>query len=187
MKRAKRYLTAEGDAAARQDGGDAGLRLGEMTALERSDEVRDIGIYYWTRRALDVLETAIRKAPIGTAPVPIPGDPEFLDTANYKRRCGRELRRKAMTTIARTAEVRVRKQPVHVLRHTFASLLIQNRESLVYVPDQMGHSSIPGDGRHLWPSDSRREPERGRSARRRRIHPQPRRNRRRACRGGRWR
>jgi hypothetical protein len=37
MKRAKRYLTAEGDAAARQDGGDAGLRLREMTALERSD------------------------------------------------------------------------------------------------------------------------------------------------------
>jgi len=47
-----------------------------------------------------------------------------------------------MTAIARTAEVRVRKQPVHVLRHTFASLLIQNRESLVYVRDQMGHSSI---------------------------------------------
>src|SRR5262249_47471303 len=30
----------------------------------------------------------------------------------------------------------------HDLRHTFASLLLQNGESLTYVKDQMGHSSI---------------------------------------------
>jgi integrase len=30
----------------------------------------------------------------------------------------------------------------HDLRHTFASLLIQNGESLTYVRDQLGHSSI---------------------------------------------
>ncbi|SLM47036.1 Putative Phage integrase (fragment) [Nitrospira japonica] len=30
----------------------------------------------------------------------------------------------------------------HDLRHTFASLLLQNGESPVYVKDQMGHSSI---------------------------------------------
>jgi integrase len=38
--------------------------------------------------------------------------------------------------------VRQRRSIVHVLRHTFGSLLIQQGESIVYVNEQMGHASI---------------------------------------------
>jgi integrase len=39
-------------------------------------------------------------------------------------------------------EAKLRRVRFHDLRHTFASLLIQQSESLVYVKEQMGHSSI---------------------------------------------
>jgi integrase len=63
-----------------------------------------------------------------------------------------------------------------VLRHTFASLLLQPGESLVYVKEHMGHASIQVtlDIYGIWcPA--------GTGARSialiRRVHPQPRRNR----------
>ena len=37
----------------------------------------------------------------------------------------------------------LRRIRLHDLRHTFASLLIQNGESFAYIRDQLGHSSIP--------------------------------------------
>jgi integrase len=40
------------------------------------------------------------------------------------------------------AKAGLRRIRFHDLRHTFASLLIQNGESLTYVRDQLGHSSI---------------------------------------------
>ena len=48
---------------------------------------------------------------------------------------------------------------LHSLRHSFASLLIQNGESLAYVRDQLGHSSIQitvDTYGHLVPGGNRR-------------------------------
>ena len=39
-------------------------------------------------------------------------------------------------------EAQLRRVRFHDLRHSFASLLLQNGESLTYVKEQMGHSSI---------------------------------------------
>jgi integrase len=57
---------------------------------------------------------------------------EPLDGDNVRRR----VFEKALT------KAKLRHIRIHDLRHTFASHLIQNGESLAYVRDQMGHSSI---------------------------------------------
>lgn len=50
--------------------------------------------------------------------------------------------RKVVRRIVTTAEIRQRRSIIHVMRHTFGSLLLQQGESLVYVKEQMGHASI---------------------------------------------
>ncbi len=46
----------------------------------------DLGIYYWRVQAKDALETAIRAAGrVGTRPVPIPGEPEWLDSGKIRK------------------------------------------------------------------------------------------------------
>jgi integrase len=55
-----------------------------------------------------------------------------LDPDNFRNRIWPKL----------LAKAGLRKVRIHDLRHTFASLLIANGESLAYVKDQMGHSSI---------------------------------------------
>lgn len=57
---------------------------------------------------------------------------QFLDDANLRRRV-------FYPVLAKAGLRRIR---IHDLRHTFASLLIQNGESLAYVRDQLGHHSI---------------------------------------------
>jgi len=59
----------------------------------------------------------------------------------------RECNRKPYTVEAKKSKFRrrtagIRKIRLHDLRHTFGSLLIQNGASIVYVKEQMGHSSI---------------------------------------------
>ena len=49
-------------------------------------DLRDVGIYFWRRQALDALDTAIRGAgSAGVEAVPILGSPEWLDTAHLRR------------------------------------------------------------------------------------------------------
>lgn len=49
-------------------------------------DLRDVGIYYWRRQALDALDTAIRGAGAsGVEAIPILGSPEWLDTTNLRR------------------------------------------------------------------------------------------------------
>jgi integrase len=53
---------------------------------------------------------------------------------------GDNIRHRAFHTALKKAGLRHIR--IHDLRHTFASLLIQNDESLAYVKEQMGHHSI---------------------------------------------
>ena len=51
-----------------------------------SADLRDIGIYYWRRQAIDVLETALRNAgTAGVAAVPILSSPQWLDSERLRR------------------------------------------------------------------------------------------------------
>ncbi len=71
----------------------------------------------------------------------------FLDVVNVRRAFYRSL------TGAGLRHIRF-----HDLRHTFASLLIQQSESLAYVRDHMGHASIRitvDTYRHLGPAEPR--------------------------------
>ncbi len=58
--------------------------VGRRVEAERTSEKTDIGMYYWARRALDILETAIQGAPAGTTTVPIFGDPPQLESGRIR-------------------------------------------------------------------------------------------------------
>lgn len=61
-------------------------RVMTMEAGGAKSDLRDVGIYYWRRQALDALDTAIRGAgAAGVEAVPILGNPELLDTAHLRR------------------------------------------------------------------------------------------------------
>jgi type III restriction enzyme len=61
-------------------------RVHAMEVGGRKSDLRDVGIYYWRRQTLDILENAVRGADVsGVEPVPILGTPEWLDTLNLRR------------------------------------------------------------------------------------------------------
>jgi hypothetical protein len=63
-----------------------GTRVTPLASDGAKADPRDIGMYYWRRQALDVLETAIRGAGVaGVSPIPILGNPEWLDTTLLRR------------------------------------------------------------------------------------------------------
>jgi integrase len=68
------------------------------------------------------------------APWVFPGDPpaQPLDANNFRRRQWARILKNAGLHALR----------LHALRHTYASLLISQGESLAYVRDQLGHHSI---------------------------------------------
>lgn len=63
-----------------------GSRVRALAVDGQKSDLRDIGIYYWRRQALDVLENAVRGVGVGgVKPIPILGNPEWLDSANLRR------------------------------------------------------------------------------------------------------
>ncbi|MGQ9688911.1 MAG: tyrosine-type recombinase/integrase [Desulfobaccales bacterium] len=140
-----------------------GMRLGELLALEWGDidfrggfiEVRKSCVHgrittpkngksrrvdmsrqlaetlkaLLTERKREALAKGWREVP---ASVFVNEAGKFLDHGNLRRRV-------FWPALAKAGLRRVR---IHDLRHTYASLLIQNGESLAFVKDQLGHHSI---------------------------------------------
>ncbi len=90
----------------------------------------DVGIYYWTRRGLNVLDTAIRQAPVGTAPVPILGQPDYLDTHSYRRKTWTGM-------VAEGKKCHFSKVPCHnKLESSFADFLDSAKDVIRYVKNE---------------------------------------------------
>jgi integrase len=139
-----------------------GMRLGELIALEWGDldfahrlihvrRARVAGKLTSTknkqRRRVDMslalatelkrLRTARKRVALATG-TPL-AELVFL-TADGKPVDGDNLRKRVFYRLL--GEAKVAHVRLHDLRHTYASLLIQHCESLAYVRDQLGHSSI---------------------------------------------
>jgi len=70
------------------------------------------------------------------------GEVPELVFLNYEGRMINSFNLRPRVFHAALEKVGLRRIRIHDLRHTFASLLLQNGESIVYVKDQLGHGSI---------------------------------------------
>lgn len=140
-----------------------GMRLGELLALEWGD-IDFAGGFIEVRRSyvcgrlttpkngksrrvdmsrqlaatLKALQTERKREALARGWVKVP-DLVFVNEAGKVLDHGNLRRRVFWPALAKAGLRRIR---LHDLRHTFASLLIQNGESLAYVRDQLGHHSI---------------------------------------------
>ena len=99
-------------------------------ALDDADP-RDVGVYFWRRQVVDVLETAIRGAGAGrTAAVPMLGNPEWLDTASLRR-----FRWTGVVAMGRKCHTN--KVPCHTdLEKQFADFLDRSRDVVRYFKNE---------------------------------------------------
>jgi integrase len=70
------------------------------------------------------------------------GEVPELVFLNYEGRMINSFNLRPRVFHAALEKAGLRRIRIHYLRHTFASLLLQNGESIVYVKDQLGHGSI---------------------------------------------
>jgi integrase len=113
-------------------------RVSKKLLTPKSGKIRRVDMSRQLSETLKVLLTERKKETLqkGWAEVPLWVNISTTGTMLD----GDHVRKRAFYPILKQAELRhVR---LHDLRHTFASLLIQNGESLAYVRDQMGHHSI---------------------------------------------
>lgn len=108
----------------------------KVSVKDRGSDPRDIGIYYWTRRGLDVLETAIRQAPVGTSTVPILSEPEYLDSNSYRRKTWTGI-------VADGKKCHLSKVPCHTnLEASFAAFLDRAPDVVRYIKNEFFGFSI---------------------------------------------
>ena len=97
--------------------------LDHRTRTLAGADPRDVGVYFWRRQVVDVLETAVRGAGAGrTAAVPMLGSPEWLDTSRLRRFRWTGL-------VAAGRKCHTNKAPCHTdLEKQFADFLDRSKE-----------------------------------------------------------
>ena len=112
-------------------------RVQALVVGAHQSDPRDVGIYYWRRQALDVLENAVRGIGVGgVEPVPILGNPEWLDSASLRRFQWTGIRAKGKR--CHTSEV-----PCHTdLEKQFADFLDRATDVVRYLKNERFGFSI---------------------------------------------